>query len=74
MNMTLGSKRILSYPSIRRMPSYLRILKDLVATNQKDVSATFLAKVLGFEPIVVGKILIHCPLPGNQVWGMTFMN
>ena len=48
--MTLGSKRILSYPSIRRMPSYLRILKDLVATDQKAVSATFLAKALGFEP------------------------
>ena len=64
--MTLGSKRILSYPSIRRMPSYLRILKDLVATNQKDVSATFLAKVLGFEPIVVRKDFDPLPITGKS--------
>lgn len=64
--MTLGSKRILSYPSIRRMPSYLRILKDLVATDQKAVSATFLAKALGFEPIVVRKDFDPLPITGKS--------
>lgn len=64
--MTLGSKRILSYPSIRRMPSYLRILKDLVATEQKTVSATLLAKALGFEPIVVRKDFDPLPVTGKS--------
>lgn len=64
--MTLGSKRVLSYPSIRRMPSYLRILKDLVATNQKTVSATLLAKALGFEPIVVRKDFDPLPITGKS--------
>ena len=64
--MTFGSKRILSYPSIRRMPSYLRILKDLVATDQKTVSATFLAKALGFEPIVVRKDFDPLPITGKS--------
>ncbi len=64
--MTIGSKRILSYPSIRRMPSYLRVLKDLVATDQKDVSATFLAKALGFEPIVVRKDFDPLPITGKS--------
>lgn len=64
--MTLGSKRILSYPSIRRMPSYLRILKDLVATDQKTVSATLLAKALGFEAIVVRKDFDPLPVTGKS--------
>lgn len=64
--MTYGSKRILSYPSIRRMPSYLRILKDLVATEQKAVSATFLAKALGFEAIVVRKDFDPLPITGKS--------
>lgn len=64
--MTLGSKRILSYPSIRRMPAYLRILKDLVATDQKTVSATLLAKALGFEPIVVRKDFDPLPVTGKS--------
>ena len=64
--MTLGSKRVLSYPSIRRMPSYLRILKDLDATGQKVVSATFLAKALGFEAIVVRKDFDPLPITGKS--------
>lgn len=64
--MTLGSKRILSYPSIRRMPAYLRILKDLVTANQKTVSATLLAKALGFEPIVVRKDFDPLPVTGKS--------
>lgn len=64
--MTLGSKRVLSYPSIRRMPSYLRILKEMAATDQKDVSATTLAKVLGFEAIVVRKDFDPLPITGKS--------
>ncbi len=64
--MTLGSKKILSYPSVRRMPSYLRILKDLTATGQKTVSATFLAKSLGFEAIVVRKDFDPLPITGKS--------
>jgi len=48
------------------MPSYLRILKDLVATDQKAVSATFLAKALGFEPIVVRKDFDPLPITGKS--------
>jgi redox-sensing transcriptional repressor len=48
------------------MPSYLRILKDLVATDQKTVSATFLAKMLGFEPIVVRKDFDPLPITGKS--------
>ena len=64
--MMLGSKKILSYPSIRRMPSYLRILKDLAGTTQKTVSATLLAKTLGFEPIVVRKDFDPLPITGKS--------
>jgi redox-sensing transcriptional repressor len=48
------------------MPSYLRILKDLVATDQKTVSATLLAKALGFEPIVVRKDFDPLPVTGKS--------
>jgi len=48
------------------MPSYLRILKDLVATDQKTVSATLLAKALGFEPIVVRKDFDPLPITGKS--------
>jgi len=48
------------------MPSYLRILKDLVPTDQKTVSATFLAKVLGFESIVVRKDFDPLPITGKS--------
>jgi len=48
------------------MPSYLRILKDLVATEQKTVSATLLAKALGFEPIVVRKDFDPLPVTGKS--------
>jgi redox-sensing transcriptional repressor len=52
--MTTGKKES-SYPAIRRMPSYLRILKELAAADQKTVSATILAKGLGLDPIVTRK-------------------
>jgi len=48
------------------MPAYLRILKDLVATDQKTVSATLLAKALGFEPIVVRKDFEPLPVTGKS--------
>jgi redox-sensing transcriptional repressor len=48
------------------MPSYLRILKDLAATEQKTVSATFLAKALGFDPIVTRKDFDPLPITGKS--------
>lgn len=60
------SKRILSYPSIRRMPAYLRILKEQAAAGQTVASATTLAKALALEPIVVRKDFDPLPVMGKS--------
>ncbi len=62
---TQNDKKLLSYPSIRRMPSYLRLLKELLAKGGKTVSATVLADVLGLESIVVRKDFESLPIIGK---------
>ena len=42
-------------PTIKRLPSYLRLLKQYLEEGQKMVSATTLAEELGLKPIQVRK-------------------
>lgn len=44
-------------PTVRRLPAYLSVLRDLLAGSQEYVSATQLGEQLGIEPIVARKDL-----------------
>jgi redox-sensing transcriptional repressor len=44
-------------PSIRRLPSYLKIARELMAEGKSYVSGTFIAGELGYAPIQVRKDL-----------------
>lgn len=42
-------------PTVRRLPAYLHILRQLARCNEKFVSSAFLAEKLNIEPILVRK-------------------
>jgi redox-sensing transcriptional repressor len=42
-------------PTVRRLPAYLHILRQLARSNEKFVSSAFLAEKLNIEPILVRK-------------------
>ena len=42
-------------PTIRRLPSYLRLAKELLKTGESFVSATYFAEILDIDSIVVRK-------------------
>jgi redox-sensing transcriptional repressor len=50
-------KKISAAPSVRRLPSYLQIVRRLLAEGQEYVSATCIADELVIEPIQVRKDL-----------------
>jgi redox-sensing transcriptional repressor len=50
-------KKIIAAPSIRRLPSYLHIVRRLLDEGQEYVSGTFIAEELGLDPIQVRKDL-----------------
>ncbi len=52
-------------PTIRRLPMYLRILRDLVKTESEFVSSNHLADVLNIEPILVRKDLVLTGIVGT---------
>ena len=55
-NTTMGTGTI-SKATIRRLPSYLRYLKDLEAEGEKNVSSTMIADELGLNSVQVRKDL-----------------
>ncbi len=52
-------------PTIRRLPMYLRILRDLVNKQSEFVSSSHLADVLNIEPILVRKDLVLTGIVGT---------
>jgi len=52
-------------PTIKRLPTYLRILRDLSTEGKDFVSSSHLAKVLNIEPILVRKDLVMTGIVGT---------
>jgi redox-sensing transcriptional repressor len=52
-------------PTIKRLPTYLRILRDLSTDGNEFVSSSQLAKVLNIEPILVRKDLVMTGIVGT---------
>jgi redox-sensing transcriptional repressor len=52
-------------PTIKRLPAYLRILRDLSINGNEFVSSSHLAKALNIEPILVRKDLVMTGIVGT---------
>jgi redox-sensing transcriptional repressor len=64
-----SSNKILRLPTIKRLPTYLHILKRLKAEGQEYVSTTALINELDFKPILVRKDLVLMGIPGKPRTG-----
>lgn len=56
-------------PTVRRLPSYLRIIKDFQETGQQYISSTIIAERLQLEPIQVRKDLAAVGIGGHPRLG-----
>jgi len=63
--------RDIPIPTIKRLPSYLRLLKQYLEEGQKMVSATTLAEELGLKPIQVRKDISCTGIEGRPKVGFT---
>jgi redox-sensing transcriptional repressor len=63
------NNKILRLPTIKRLPTYLHILKRLEAEGQEYVSTTALINELDFKPILVRKDLVLMGIPGKPRTG-----
>lgn len=61
--------KILRLPTIKRLPTYLHILKRLQAEGEEYVSTTALINELDFKPILVRKDLVLMGIPGKPRTG-----
>ena len=61
--------KILNLPTIKRLPTYLHILRRMKKSGQEYVSTTQLIKELDFEPVLVRKDLALVDLPGKPRLG-----
>lgn len=61
--------KILRLPTIKRLPTYLHILKRLQAEGHEYVSTTALINELDFKPILVRKDLVLMGIPGKPRTG-----
>ena len=61
----------ISMPSVRRFPSYLRILMQNREAGHKTISATQLAEELGLKPIQVRKDLASTGIEGRPKVGFS---
>lgn len=61
--------KITALPSIRRLPHYLRVLKELKKNGETMVSGTFLSEQLHCEPIQVRKDLAITGIEGRPRLG-----
>jgi len=66
-----NEQRKAGIPTIKRLPQYLRILKDLEKQDVETVSTTFLAQELNIEPIVVRKDIASTGAEGKPRIGFT---
>jgi redox-sensing transcriptional repressor len=56
-------------PTLKRMPSYLRLLKEIKADGKEYASGAFIARALGLDPIVVRKDLAITGVVGKPRLG-----
>ena len=63
------NNKILRLPTIKRLPTYLHILKRLEAEGKEYVSTTALINELDFKPILVRKDLVLMGIPGKPRTG-----
>jgi len=63
------NNKILRLPTIKRLPTYLHILKRLKAEGEEYVSTTALINELDFKPILVRKDLVLMGIPGKPRTG-----
>lgn len=61
-------------PTVRRLPVYLAILRDLHERGTEQVSATYIATELGLESIQVRKDLAHTGIVGKPGVGFTIVD
>lgn len=65
----MNQQKITALPSIRRLPHYLRILKELYKNGDVLVSGTFLSEQLNCEPIQIRKDLSITGIEGRPRLG-----
>ncbi|MFA6716958.1 MAG: redox-sensing transcriptional repressor Rex [Victivallaceae bacterium] len=63
------NNKILRLPTIKRLPTYLHILKRLKSEGEEFVSTTALINELDFKPILVRKDLVLMGIPGKPRTG-----
>jgi redox-sensing transcriptional repressor len=68
-NSRSGEMKILRLPTIKRLPTYLHILKRLEKEGNEYVSTTALINELDFKPILVRKDLVLMGIPGKPRMG-----
>lgn len=67
------SNRGIPIPTIKRFPSYLRLLKQYLEEGMEMVSATTLAEELGLKPIQVRKDISCTGIEGKPKVGFTII-
>lgn len=65
----MAKRKILSAPSIRRLPSYLHAIRQLQNEGDEYISGTFIAQELNLEPIQVRKDLTITGIIGKPKKG-----
>jgi redox-sensing transcriptional repressor len=65
----VAKRKILSAPSIRRLPSYLHAIRQLQNEGDEYISGTFIAQELNLEPIQVRKDLTITGIIGKPKKG-----
>lgn len=64
-----ANMKILRLPTVKRLPTYLHILKRLELEGNEYVSTTELINELDFKPILVRKDLVLMGIPGKPRMG-----
>jgi redox-sensing transcriptional repressor len=65
----MAQAKIFSAPSVRRLPSYLQVIRDLQQEGREFISATLIAKELRLESIQVRKDLAMTGITGTPKKG-----
>lgn len=52
-------------PTIRRYPAYLRVIRELMAAGEENISSAVVAEQLGLDPVLTRKDLAMAGVPGR---------
>ena len=59
----------LPLPTIRRYPSYLRCIREMIAAGELHISSAVVAEKLGLDPVLTRKDLAMAGIPGKPRCG-----